>query len=119
MGRKIFVCSKFPDIPEKSWCRRKRWRKLANAKPFAYQANVKLASSRASMVVTYYINFFCTRADRHNGIFMSLLRIVAEIKIKKRTPSFGNVALVFLFLSFNIKHDLHLVLVFLLSILNM
>ena len=30
--------SEFPDIPEKSW-RRRRWRKLANAKRFALQVN--------------------------------------------------------------------------------
>ena len=34
---KIFFCSEFPDISEKSW--RKRWRKPANGKPFAFQAN--------------------------------------------------------------------------------
>ena len=32
------------------------------------------------MVVTYYIKLFCTGADRHNGILMSLLRLVAETK---------------------------------------
>ena len=31
------------------------------------------------MVVTYYIKFFRTSADRHNGILMSLLFLVAEI----------------------------------------
>ena len=35
---KIFFCSDFPNIPEKSWRRRKRWRKPANAKLFAFQA---------------------------------------------------------------------------------
>ena len=33
---------------------------------------------RASMVVTYYIKLFRTRADRHNGILMSLFPLVAE-----------------------------------------
>ena len=34
------------------------------------------------MVVTYYIKLFRTGADRHNGILMSLLLLVAEtIKI--------------------------------------
>ena len=33
---------------------------------------------RASMVVTYYIKLFRTRADRHNGILMSLLPLVTE-----------------------------------------
>ena len=30
------------------------------------------------MVVTYYIKLFCTVADRHNGILMSLLPLVGE-----------------------------------------
>ena len=30
------------------------------------------------MVVTYYIKLFCTRADRCNGNFMSLLPLVTE-----------------------------------------
>ena len=33
---------------------------------------------RASMVATYYIKLFRTEADRHNGILMSLLLLVAE-----------------------------------------
>ena len=32
------------------------------------------------MVVTYYIKLFRTGADRHNGILMSLLLLVAETK---------------------------------------
>ena len=32
------------------------------------------------MVVTYYIKLFCTGSDRHNGILMSLLLLVAETK---------------------------------------
>ena len=38
------------------------------------------------MVVTYYIKLFRTGADRHNGILMSPLHLVAEtiIKIKKK-----------------------------------
>ena len=39
--------------------------------------NRKIALSRASMVITYYIKLFRTGADRHNGILMSLL-LVAE-----------------------------------------
>lgn len=35
----IFFCSESPDIPEKSL--RRRWRKLADAKRFAYQENAK------------------------------------------------------------------------------
>ena len=34
------------------------------------------------MVVTYYIKLFHTGADRHNGILMSLLLLVAETIIK-------------------------------------
>ena len=40
--------------------------------------NAKIALLRASMVVTYYIKLFRTGADRHNGILMSLLFLVAE-----------------------------------------
>ena len=40
--------------------------------------NGKIALVRASMVVTYYIKLFCTRADRRNGILMSVLLLVAE-----------------------------------------
>ena len=40
--------------------------------------NRKIALSRASMVITYYIKLFRTGADRHNGILMSLLLLVAE-----------------------------------------
>ena len=35
------------------------------------------------MVVTYYIKLFRTRADRHNGILMSLLFLVTETKLKQ------------------------------------
>ena len=34
-----------------------------------------------SMVVTYYIKLFWTGADRHKGIWMSLLLLAAETKI--------------------------------------
>ena len=40
--------------------------------------NTKIALLRASMVVTYYIKLFRTEADRHNGILMSLILLVAE-----------------------------------------
>ena len=52
----------------------------------------KIAFVRASMVVTYYIKLFRTEADRHNGILMSLLLLVAEtisVKCSKCTNSFG------------------------------
>ena len=38
----------------------------------------KLLFLRASMVVTYYFKLFQTRVDRHNGILLSLLLLVAE-----------------------------------------
>ena len=38
----------------------------------------KTALLRASMVVTYYIKGFLTRADRHNSILMAVLLLVAE-----------------------------------------
>ena len=40
--------------------------------------NAKTALLLASMVVTYYIKLFRTGTDRHNGILMSLLLLVAE-----------------------------------------
>ena len=40
----------------------------------------KIALLRASMVVTYYIKLFRTGANRHNGILMSLVHLVAEVK---------------------------------------
>ena len=39
--------------------------------------NAKIALLRASLVVTYYIKLFWMGADRHNGILMSLLLLVA------------------------------------------
>ena len=40
--------------------------------------NVKIAPLLASMVLNHYIKLFRTVADRHNGILMSLLLLVAE-----------------------------------------
>ena len=40
--------------------------------------NGKIALVRASMVATYYIKLFRIGADRHNGILISLLLLVAE-----------------------------------------
>ena len=40
--------------------------------------NAKIAILRVSMVVTYYIKLFRTGADRHNGILIPLLLLVAE-----------------------------------------
>ena len=40
--------------------------------------NGKIVLVRGSMVVTYYIKIFCTGANRHNGILMSLLLLVAR-----------------------------------------
>ena len=42
--------------------------------------NAKILLTRASMVVTYYIKLFWTGTNRHNGILMSLLLLVAETK---------------------------------------
>ena len=43
--------------------------------------NGKIALVRASMIVTHYIKPFRREADRHNGILMSLLLLVAETTI--------------------------------------
>ena len=40
--------------------------------------NRKIALVLAFMVVTYYIKLYRTGADRHNGVLMSLLLLVAE-----------------------------------------
>ena len=40
--------------------------------------NGKITRVRASMVVSHYIKLFRTGANRHNGILMSLLLLVAE-----------------------------------------
>ena len=42
---------------------------------------VKIAIARVSMVLTYYIKFFRMGTDRHNGILMFLLLLVADTKI--------------------------------------
>ena len=39
--------------------------------------NAKITLLRESMIVTYYIKLFRTGADRHNGISMSLLLLLA------------------------------------------
>ena len=39
--------------------------------------NGKITLVRALMVLTYYIKLFLTGADRHNGILVSLLVLVA------------------------------------------
>ena len=43
--------------------------------------SAKIAPLRAFMVVTNYIKLFRKRADRHSGILMPLLLLVAETKI--------------------------------------
>ena len=40
--------------------------------------NTNIALLSASMVVTYYVKFFWMGSDRHNGILMYLLLLVAE-----------------------------------------
>ena len=52
--------------------------------------NAKIALSRASMVVTFYIKHFRTGVNRHNGILMSLLLLVAKTKIIKPKLKFKN-----------------------------
>ena len=42
------------------------------------EENRKIGSSRVSLVFTYYIKLFNTKADRRNGILMSLFLLVAE-----------------------------------------
>ena len=49
--------------------------------------NEKIALVSTSMVVTYYVKVFRTGADRHKGILMSLLLLVAET-INKVTVCF-------------------------------
>ena len=44
--------------------------------------NSKIALLRAFMVVTYYVKLLRTGADRHNGILMSLVLLVAETIIR-------------------------------------
>ena len=50
--------------------------------------NGKIALVRASVVVTYYIKLFRTGPDRHNGILMSLLFLVAKTKTFLKKYSF-------------------------------
>ena len=66
---KIFFGSEFPKKMEKTGNCKKR---------LAFQVNAKIAFLRASMVVTYYIKFFRTGDERHNGILMSLFLLVVE-----------------------------------------
>ena len=47
-----------------------------------------IAVLRAPMVVTYYIKLFRMGADRHNGILMSLLLLVAETTIAVTSSKF-------------------------------
>ena len=42
------------------------------------QARKKIAPLRATVVATCYINLFSAGAGRHNGIFMSIVLLVAE-----------------------------------------
>ena len=43
--------------------------------------NGKVTLVRGAMVVTYYFKLFCTGAEKHNSILMSLLVLVAETKM--------------------------------------
>ena len=66
---KIFSCSEFP----------KRMEKIGKCKEFTFL--------RASMVVTNYIKLLRTGADKHNGILIRLLLLVAETKNKPKTTA--------------------------------
>ena len=46
--------------------------------------NAKIALLRVSMVVTYHIKLFRSEADKHNGILLSLLLLVAETTMAKQ-----------------------------------
>ena len=58
--------------------------------------NSKIALLHASMVVTYYIKLFQMGANRHNGILMSLLLLVAEtiISFQDDLINFDNIFIV-------------------------
>ena len=45
--------------------------------------NGKIAIARASMVITYYVKFFRTGADRHSSILMPLLLLVPDTVIEE------------------------------------
>ena len=47
----------------------------------------KIKLVHASMVVTYYIKLFRAGAERRNGLFISLLLLVAETKITPQKMS--------------------------------
>ena len=82
--------------------------------------NGKIALVRGSMVVTYYIKLFCTRADWHNGILMSVLLLVADtiticcfdkinsIVIPTYIEPFSNKALLILWMSAFFAKNQHL-----------
>ena len=67
--------------------------------------NAEIALLRASMVVTYYIKFFQTGADRHNDISMSLLLLVGETIVCFPIASFLNYLIYYNRIFGIIKHD--------------
>ena len=75
---KIFSCSEFP----------KRIEKIGKYKYFALL--------RASMVFTYYTKLFRREDDRHNGVLMPLLLLVAETIIIKCTLTPWTLCITFL-----------------------
>ena len=76
--------------------------------------NREIVLVRASVVVTYYIKLFCMGADRHNGILMSLLLLVAEtIKTPELCQRLRSDNFIL-----NFEQNSHVGLVFLLLILN-
>ena len=76
--------------------------------------NREIVLVRASVVVTYYIKLFRMGADRHNGILMSLLLLVAETI---KTPALCQRLRSDVFI-LNFEQNSHVGLVFLLLILN-
>ena len=76
--------------------------------------NREIVLVRASVVVTYYIKLFRMGADRHNGILMSLLLLVAETI---KTPELCQRLRSDVFI-LNFEQNSHVGLVFLLLILN-
>ena len=73
------ICPKrvFPVLKKE---KEKKKRKKFAQKGYIRSKTKKVALLRASLDFTYYIKVFSTGADRHNGILMSLLLLVAKTK---------------------------------------
>ena len=74
MATKILFCSEFPDTSEKSW-RKRRWKKLASPKRFAFPAN----ATNFNIFEGYHI----TQLDIYDGAFISKNSKQLSIFIKK------------------------------------